>query len=305
MGDAADGGAVSEVACIDLVHDGLPGAIGAYLVDGPEPCLVDPGPTPSLERLVDELAARGVGPRDLRHVLLTHVHLDHAGATGHLVERFPEAVVWVHADGAAHMAEPGKLVASTRRTFGEAHDRLWGEVRPVPSGRIRAWSPGDADPVPWIRPVSTPGHIAHHLAYLDGRDGTLLAGDSMGIVLSDDAPTHPPTPPPAVDLAAWAETLDRIDAVGPERFGAAHFGLHGDVPGRIEQLRTRLDALERRVGAALAAGDDDAAERFEEEVREELAAHLDRARVDRYFDTFSAATDWHGVRFHLERRDDR
>ncbi len=294
---------MSRIACIDLVHVGLPGAIGSYLIEADEPCLVDPGPTPSLDGLVQAMAGRGIGPLDLRHVLLTHVHLDHAGATGHLVERFPEATVRVHADGVPHLVDPERLVASTRRTFGDAHDRLWGEVRPVPASRIRAWSPGDADPVPGIRPVPTPGHIGHHLAYLDEREGTLLAGDSMGIVLGKDAPTHPPTPPPAVDLRAWADTLDEIEVIGPERFGAAHFGLHGDVPGRVEQLRTRLGALERRVAAALAAGDDADAERFEEEVRRELAPHLDRERVDRYFDTFSAATDWHGVRFHLERRD--
>jgi len=292
---------MSAPVCLDLRHMGLSGAIGAYVLPEPEPALVDPGPATTLDALLAGLQAHDVGPGDLRHVLLTHVHLDHAGAAGHLVGLFPGATVWVHRDGAPHLVDPTRLVASTRRTFGEAHDRLWGEVRPVPRDRIQAWEPGQPGPWSSLRPLATPGHIAHHVAYLEEHDGTLLAGDALGIVLSRGAPTHPPTPPPAVDLAAWKETLAELEAVGPERFGAAHFGLHERVSARIEQLRTRLGALETRVRVALAAGDDEDAGRFEEEVRSELSEHLDRERVDRYFDTFAAATDWAGVRFYLER----
>jgi glyoxylase-like metal-dependent hydrolase (beta-lactamase superfamily II) len=148
--------------------------------------------------------------------------------------------------------------------------------------------------------LPTPGHIGHHLAYLDESDGTLFAGDSLGIVLAEDAPTHPPTPPPAVDLRAWEATLDQVLGVAPERFGAAHFGLHGDVPARVEQLRERLGALELRVRRALARGDVEDAGRYDGEVREELAGVCGRERVDRYFENFSAATDWAGVKFYLE-----
>jgi len=291
---------MSAPVCIDLVHLGLEGAICCYLLDGEEPTIVDPGPATTLDRLVSELGARGVGPSDLCHVLLTHVHLDHAGAAGHLVERFPRAVVHVHEDGAPHMVDPERLVASTRRTFQDAHDRLWGEVKPVPADRVRAWRPGAPTPQPGLRPIPTPGHIAHHLGYLDERDGTLFSGDSMGIVLSD-GPTHPPTPPPAVDLRAWSTTLGDIERIGPERFGAAHFGMHEDVEDRRAQLSARLDALEARVRAALAAGDDSDAKRFDEEVRDELAPYVGRERVDRYFDMFSAAIDWAGVAFYIER----
>ena len=292
---------MSKPECIDLVHLGLEGAIACYLIDAEEPTIVDPGPTTTLDRLVDELAKRGVGPYDLQHVMLTHVHLDHAGATGHLVERFPDAVVHVHADGASHMVDPERLVASTRRTFGDAHDRLWGEVKPVPAVRVRAWREGEAGPWKGLRPVPTPGHIAHHLAYLDERDGTLFAGDSMGIVLGA-GPTHPATPPPAVDLRAWEETLREIGVVDPERAAVTHFGVHGDVAQRRDQLAARLTALEARVRAAMEAGEEEAdAARFEEEVREELAPYMGREEVDRYFDMFSAATDWAGVAFYLKR----
>jgi len=289
------------VHTLDLDHLGLAGAIACYVLGAPEPTLIDPGPTTVLDTLLSGLARLGIGADDLRHVLLTHVHLDHAGSVGHLVEAFPRATVHVHADGAPHMIDPTRLVASTRRTFGEAHDRLWGETRPVPPDRIRAWR--DREPGPWkgLRPVPTPGHISHHLAYLDERDGTLFSGDAMGIVLGDGAPTHPPTPPPAVDLRAWDRTLDAILAIGPERFGASHFGLHGDVGGRVAQLRRALGDLERRVRSAVATGDRGDASRYEEETRALLAETWTRAEVDRYFDMFPAATDWAGVEFYVNR----
>jgi len=290
----------SGPTCIDLLHLGLDGAICCYLLDAEEPTIVDPGPTTTLERLVAELAGAGVGPHDLRHVMLTHIHLDHAGATGHLAEIFPRATVHIHADGASYMVDPERLIASTRRTFGEAHDRLWGEMKPVPADRIRAWDPGDPGPWQGLRPMPTPGHIAHHLAYLDERDGTLFSGDAMGIVLSG-GPSHPPTPPPAVDLRAWERTLDEIGSVGPERFGAAHFGLHDDVETRRVQLSDRLTAVEARVRIALEHGDEEDAERFNQEVRDELEPFMGPLRVARYFDMFSAATDWSGVAFYLKR----
>src|SRR5690606_4495640 len=265
-----------------------------------EPTIVDPGPATTLDRLVEELAARGIGPADLRHVVLTHVHLDHAGATGHLMGLFPEAVVHVHEDGASHMVDPERLVSSTRRTFGDAHDRLWGEVKPVPAERVRAWRRGEAGPWKRLRPMPTPGHINHHLAYLDERDGTLYSGDCMGIILGG-GPTHPPTPPPAVDLRAWPRTLSEIRGVAPERVAVTHFGIHGDVELRRVELDERLAALEARVRAALEDGDEQDAARFDHEVREELAPHMGREQVDRYFDMFSAATDWEGVAFYVNR----
>ena len=292
---------MSAPACIDLVHLGLEGAIGVYVLDADEPTLIDPGPTTTLERLVGELGSLGIGREDLRHVVLTHVHLDHAGCTGHLVRRFPNATVHVHADGAPHMAAPERLVASTRRTFGEAHDRLWGEVLPVPADRIRAWQPGQPGPWKALRPISTPGHIAHHVAYLDERDGTLFSGDSMGIVLADEAPTHTPTPPPAVDLRAWQRTLEELRGIGAERFGPTHFGMREDPSGRAVQLASRLDGLEARVRAALARGDKDDAAVYDREVRDELAPFVGSGRVDGYFDMFTAANDWAGVAFYLER----
>lgn len=291
---------MNDHVCIDLQHLELDGAIACYLIDAVEPTIIDPGPTTTVDRLVEQLGARGVGSGDLRHIVLTHIHLDHAGATGHLLDRFPNASVYVHVDGASHMVDPERLVASTRRTFGDLHDRLWGEVKPVPEDRIRVWRDGETGPVNGLRALSTPGHIAHHLAYLDESDGTLFSGDSMGIALSG-GPQHPPTPPPAVNLPDWARTLEEIGQIGPERFGATHFGFHEDVEARRVQLKERLAALEARVRAALADGDDSDAARFDQEVREELAPFMGEERVNRYFDMFPASTDWAGVAFYVER----
>jgi glyoxylase-like metal-dependent hydrolase (beta-lactamase superfamily II) len=290
----------SGAACVDLIHLGVEGSIASYLIEAEEPTLVDPGPTPTLDRLVGELKALGIGSDDLRHVLLTHVHLDHAGATGHLVERFPRATVHVHQDGASHMSDPERLVASTRRTFGDAHDKLWGEVKPVPADRIHAWAPGGPGPWKGLRPVATPGHIAHHLAFLDERDGTLFAGDAMGVVLAGGPPI-PPTPPPAVDLRAWARTLEEVGRIAPARFAATHFGFRRDVEECRVALRDRLLALEARVRAALTSEDWSDGEQYDREVRAELAPFMGEDRVDRYFSMFSAATDWAGVAFYLKR----
>ena len=238
-------------------------------------------------------------------MLLTHVHLDHAGVSGHLAARLPKLLVHVHVEGAPHMADPEKLVASTRRTFGDAHDRLWGEMRAVPADRIRAWESGRPGPLRRLRPLSTPGHIGHHVAYLDESEGTLFAGDSMGIILAPNAPTHPPTPPPAVDLVAWQRTLETIGGVRPTRVAPTHFGVHGNVEDRRQQLSERLAKLEARVRAALRRGKENDPLDYEEEVREEISAHRPRELVDRYFDVFPAATDWAGVRRYIEKSEQK
>lgn len=290
-----------DVVPIDLRHGGLPGAICAYLVVGDEPAVVDPGPSTTLDHLEEGIREAGVDPSELRHLFLTHVHLDHAGASGHLAAACPDLTVHVHEDAARHVADPERLVASTRRTFGEAHDRLWGEVRPVPRNRLRGWRPGEPLPLDGLRALPTPGHIAHHLAYLDEETGLLFAGDALGIVLHPEAPTHPPTPPPGVDVEAWLRTLAEIRVVGPERGGVAHFGVHDDVEGRVLQLESALQSLEARVREAMARDDPADADVYEEEVRTRLAPAVGRERVDRYFDTFPAATDWAGMKHYLER----
>ena len=294
---------MTEPIQVDTWHDGRDGAIATYVQPGPEPVLVDPGPAPVLPRLRETLRDLGLPLEEIRHVALTHVHLDHAGATGHLVRELPRIRVHLHEEGAPHLVDPERLVASTRRTFGDAHDRLWGEVLPVPSHRIRPWRPGEGGGPPGFRGIHTPGHIGHHLAWLDDREGVLFAGDSLGILLGGaETPAHPPTPPPAVDLRDWFSTLDEIEVIGPVRAAVTHFGVHDHVRDRARELRERLEALGRRVEEALALGRADAdAEAFDAESRDLLAATLPRDRVDAYLDVFSAVKDYQGVQRYVER----
>jgi len=290
-----------SIVPIDVVHLGLPGAIASYWIDGAEPALVDPGPSTSVQGLEAGLEAHGLGLAGLRHLLLTHVHLDHAGGTGHIVERFPHLQVHVHVDGAPHMADPERLVSSTRRTFGDRHDRLWGDVLPVPKDRIRAWEPGARLPVPGVRVFSTPGHIAHHVSYLAEQDGVLLAGDAMGVILAPGAPTHPSGPPPGLNVPAWLQTLETIEPIGPDLFGPTHCGLHDGFTSRVRLLRERLLALQERVEKAIESGDDSDRAVFESEVRKELAQFRPSEEVDDYFDAFNATMDWDGMRHYLEQ----
>ncbi|MDT8370167.1 MAG: MBL fold metallo-hydrolase [Longimicrobiales bacterium] len=293
----------------DTEHNGLPGAIAAWWIDGPEPTLVDPGPAPSLPTLLEKLRAEGIDPGELRHLALTHIHLDHAGAAGELAALCPQLTVHVHLEGAPHLVDPERLVASTRRTFGEAYDDLYGEVRPIPADRIRVWRPGEGVRIPLggvgattLRALPTPGHIAHHLAFLDERDGTLFCGDALGIRLAPEGAIFAPTPPPAIDLDAWMRTLDDLEAVGPERIAPTHFGLHAP---RIDAFRSELLRLALRVRAALEIDDaEEDALRYDAETRARLGDHLDREWVDRYFDVFSAANDYRGVVRFLTRAPD-
>ena len=267
------------IELLDLEHLGLQGAISSFLLEAPEPVLVDPGPATCLDALRARLGERGLSIGDLRAVFLTHIHLDHAGATGHLVGENDALTVHVHADAAPHVASPERLVRSTRRTFGEAHDRLWGEVRPVPAGNIRAWEPGDRAPLGLLRPISTPGHIGHHVAWLHDRDGVLLCGDALGVILDRRAPVHPPTPAPGVDAAAWQETLERVRVYDPDRFAVAHFGIYDDFHARRQELSEALAALEDRVRAGPGTDHLRLAAEFEAETRERQAAVIGQERA--------------------------
>ncbi len=261
--------------------------------------LVDPGPTPTLATLERGLEALGLTPADIQAICLTHVHLDHAGATGAWVRAHPHVRVWVHEDGSPHLADPDRLVRSTRRTFGDAHDRLWGEVTPVPPANLRPWRPGAEGPRGFTV-VPTPGHIGHHLSYLHDASGTLLAGDALGLVLASGAPTHPTTPPPAVQVDRWRDTLARLGEIGAPRVGVAHFGIH-PADDRVDQMAAVLEGLVQRVRAAMER--DDAAERarFAADARALQATTRPADEVDAYFRRFRAEMDWDGVQFWLER----
>jgi glyoxylase-like metal-dependent hydrolase (beta-lactamase superfamily II) len=227
---------------IDLQHLGRSRVIASYLLTGDEPALVDCGPTTCLGALEEGLAGQGLALADLRHLLLTHIHLDHAGAAGALVRRNPGLRVHVSEIGAPHLVDPSRLEASARRLYAEDFDRLWGELVPVPEENVQVVG-GE---VLGLEAWPTPGHASHHISYLS-EDGTCFSGDVTGVLIAPSALIAPVCPPPDVDLEAWDRSLDSISGRKPERLCLPHFGVVEEPAEHIEHTRQRLRAWAERV----------------------------------------------------------
>ena len=228
---------------IDLHHQGAERVIASYLLDTEDgSALFDCGPTTGIAALKDGLGARGIELTDIRHLLLSHIHLDHAGATGVLVREHPQLQVHVSAIGAPHLVDPTRLEASARRLYGDSFDALWGELAPVPEENVHVVG----DRVLGLDCFPTPGHASHHVCYLDA-DGTLYAGDAAGVRLQPDRGVIPPTPPPEFDLDAWLNTLEEVERHFPARLALIHFGVADDVARHLADLRERLHAWVERM----------------------------------------------------------
>ncbi|MGZ4138127.1 MAG: MBL fold metallo-hydrolase [Actinomycetota bacterium] len=221
---------------IDLLHQGVERSIGCYLLDTDEgPALFDCGPSTTVGALEAALVREGVELRDVGHLLLSHIHLDHAGAAGVLVRTNPALQVHVSEIGAPHLVDPSRLERSARRLYGDAFDTLWGELAPVPQENVHVVG----GRVLGLECFPTPGHASHHVSYLD-RDGTLYAGDAAGVRIQPGRYVMPPTPPPEFDLEVWQRSLDAIEERAPERLALIHFGVAED-PGRhLADLRLEL-----------------------------------------------------------------
>lgn len=227
---------------LDLLHGGQPRTIGVYLLETDDGlALFDCGPASCLDTLKAGLAEHGHELRDVRHLLLSHIHLDHAGAAGSIVREHPELTVWVSEVGAPHLVDPSRLEASARRLYGSSFDALWGELAPVPEGNVRLAGTRAAG----LEVFAAPGHASHHVCYFDG--STLYAGDAAGVRIQPHRAVLPPTPPPDVDVEAWYRTLVEIERRAPERLALIHFGLADDVGYHLADLRERLDVWSRRV----------------------------------------------------------
>jgi glyoxylase-like metal-dependent hydrolase (beta-lactamase superfamily II) len=251
---------------IDLLHQGAERIIGSYLLDTPQgPALFDCGPSSCLGRLKDGLRERGLELTDLRHLLLSHIHLDHAGATGVLVREHPALQVHVSEVGAPHLVDPTRLEASARRLYGDTFDALWGELAPVPQENVRI----AGQQVLGLDCFPTPGHARHHVCYLDG-DGTLYAGDAAGVRIQPDRLVLPPTPPPDFDLEAWNRTLDEIGRRAPKRLALVHFGVADDPEPHLAELRRRLEDWVGRVDVDVTEAE------FSRSVRDDLIAEGER-----------------------------
>ncbi len=191
--------------------------------------------------LHDGLAAHGLELTDVRHLLLSHIHLDHAGAAGPLARAHPELTVWVSDVGAPHLVDPSRLERSARRLYGDLFDTLWGELAPVPERNVRI---AGSDVLGW-ECFPTRGHASHHISYF--RDGTLLAGDAAGVRMPGSRYVLPVSPPPDIDVEAWHATAAAIRARAPERLALIHFGVHEDVSSHLDRLEAELDRWAARV----------------------------------------------------------
>ena len=228
---------------LDLRHLGRERVIGVYLLQTEDGlALNDCGPSTCVPELKARLAERGLELSDVRHLLLSHIHLDHAGAAGTLVREHPELQVHVSEIGAPHLIDPSRLEASARRLYGEEFDTLWGELAPVPEQNVHAVG----SEVLGLTCFPSPGHASHHVCYLDAA-GTLYAGDAAGVRILPSSVVVPPTPPPEVDLEAWLTTLDEIERRGPERLALIHFGVAEDLQRHLAELRERLERWSERV----------------------------------------------------------
>jgi glyoxylase-like metal-dependent hydrolase (beta-lactamase superfamily II) len=251
---------------IDLFHGGTPRVIGAYLLDTPEgPALFDCGPSTCVDRLLEGIGSRGLELTDVGHLVLSHIHLDHAGAAGVLTRLHPGLQVHVSGIGAPHLVDPTRLEASARRLYGDAFDVLWGELLPVPAESVHVVG----ERVLGLECFSTPGHAAHHVSYLDA-EGTLYSGDAAGVRLTPARFVLPPLPPPEIDLEAWVRTIDETERRAPARLALIHFGTVSDVESHLARLRETIarwaewvedgmdrDTFSAAVGADIAASDPD------------------------------------------------
>ena len=277
---------------IDLHHQGAERVIASYLLDTEEgPALFDCGPTSCLDRLKQGLQDHGLALADIRHLLLSHIHLDHAGAAGVLVREHPALQVHVSEIGAPHLADPIRLEASARRLYGDSFDDLWGELAPVPEENLHVVG----ERVLSLECFPTPGHARHHVSYLDS-DGTLYAGDAAGVRIQPDRVVLPPTPPPDFDLEVWNRTLEEIERRAPARLALIHFGIATDVKQHLDQLRDRLRAWTRRVG------DGSTEEDFGRAAREDIAEG--NANVDVYEGAMPFWQSYAGLKRYCEKRDD-
>jgi glyoxylase-like metal-dependent hydrolase (beta-lactamase superfamily II) len=238
---------------VDLNFLGIPEIIAtAVLHDTSGVALIDPGPSTTFDSLTQSLRLKGISLRDIRQILLTHIHLDHAGVTGSLVRENPDIEVFVHERGASHMIEPSKLLASAGRLYGQDMDRLWGEFVPVPASRVRVLK-GDERIRSAGRDLQvayTPGHASHHVSYFDPSSSVAFVGDTAGIRRTNRDYVMPATPPPDIDLDAWRVSEDRILSWNPDTLFLTHFGpFHGprmhflDMTARIGAWSTIVRVL--------------------------------------------------------------
>jgi glyoxylase-like metal-dependent hydrolase (beta-lactamase superfamily II) len=297
----------SGLSYFDLHFLGVPRIIATVVIHGPGGvALIDPGPSSTLPALRAALGRAGIGIADLRAILLTHIHLDHAGATGTLVLENPKLRVYVHEKGAPHLVAPEKLIASAMRLWGDEMDRLWGEFRPVPPGALTVVRGGEriATGGRDLDVAYTPGHASHHVSFYNADSGVAFVGDTAGIRRTAGGFVLPPTPPPDIDLALWRDSLARIGAWGAATLFLTHFGPHSPVAGHLTEMADHLQLTAGLVKASLAheGSDEDREAWFTDELRRELRRRMNESDAHAYEVAGRFDLNWGGLARYWRKR---
>jgi glyoxylase-like metal-dependent hydrolase (beta-lactamase superfamily II) len=270
---------------IDVKHLSRPHVIGCWEVDG---ALVDPGPQSSMETLLAAL-----GDEQPRALILTHIHLDHAAATGALVRRWPDLEVYVHERGAPHLIDPSKLLASAERLYGDAMERLWGEIVPVPERNVKPLAGGEK--VLGMRVAYTPGHASHHVCYLHEESGMAFVGDVAAVRIPPSNLIVPPTPPPDIDIETWLDSIAIVESWRPERLGLTHFGA-------VENPTEHLGAVRERLREEADLARDLSEADYERHHRERVAASADPETAAELLQCVPPQYQWRGLDRYWSKR---
>jgi glyoxylase-like metal-dependent hydrolase (beta-lactamase superfamily II) len=293
---------------VDLNFLGRPEIIATAILHGPAgAALVDPGPATTLDNLTTALTRKGILLEDVRHLLITHIHLDHAGAAGAIVERHPHVEVVVHGRGAPHLVDPSRLLASAGRLYGQDMDRLWGEVRPVPRERLKIVEGGETLTIAGreVKVAYTPGHASHHVSYLDTASRVAFVGDTAGIRRGSGSYVMPPTPPPDIDLEAWRESEARILAWDPDTLFLTHFGPFNGARQHFQAMFENLgewSIVVRRLLADTAIDDAQRQERFVDEALVDLRRRVGEAEAGDYTRAGGLNYSWQGLSRYWRKR---
>ncbi len=250
------------IQLLDALHLGQPGIIGIALLDlgpGNGLAMIDCGPDVVFDNLVAALASLGRRPEEVRHLVLSHIHFDHAGGAWRWARQFGTDV-HVHPRGQAHLLDPSKLVSSATRIYGDRMDYLWGKMEAIPPERLHLAEDNTplvlSDRVT-LQVLATPGHAQHHNAYFWEKEKTVFAGDVAGVILAS-GPVLPPCPPPDIDLESWRASLERLRALRPETVYVTHYGQLDRPLARFDELEARFTAWAAWMRDRLRDGKDEA-----------------------------------------------
>jgi len=298
----------SGVDYVDLTFLGRPQIIATAILHGtPGVALIDPGPSTTLDNLTTALTRKGIRFDDVRQLLLTHIHLDHAGAAGSIVEKHPHIEIVVHERGAPHLADPTKLLSSAGRLYGQDMERLWGDVKPVETARMKVVTGGETLDVAGraIKVAYTPGHASHHVSYFDPASGVAFVGDTAGIRRGSGAYVMPPTPPPDIDIEAWHESENAILAWEPDTLFLTHFGPFQGARQHLQAMFGNMSDWSRSVRRLIADASRSEEERqaiFVDEAYAEIRRQVGEAEAENYTKAGGLNYSWQGLARYWRKR---